>query len=69
MHSLDAQILQAFEQQSSAGSAAQEDLDVANAIVAKIMAHLSLIHSKALDTEHTDIAVRDRARYIYRGAP
>jgi hypothetical protein len=56
MHSLDAQILQAVEQQSSAGSAAQEDLEVANSSVAKLMAHLSLIRSKALDTEH---AVRD----------
>jgi Vps53-like, N-terminal. len=56
MHSLDMQILQAVEHQSSAGSAAQRDLEVANESVEQLTAHLSLIRSKALDTEH---AVRD----------
>ena len=56
MHSLDLQILQAVEQQSSAGSAVQQDLEAANASVAKLTAHLSRIRSKALDTEY---AVRD----------
>ena len=56
MHTLDVQILQAVESQSSAGSAAQQDLEVANANVAQLTAHLSLIRSKALDTER---AVRD----------
>jgi len=67
MHSLDVQILQAVEQQSSAGSAAQQDLEVANASVAKLTEHLSLIRSKALDTEHA-VSTLCEDRYVQFGS-